>query len=317
VDITAEVENLQPFVVEEIVTQRAMLVGDLPTIDIGPHCEDPYGCDFTGHCWDHVPDDSVFDLRGRGVDKFALYRQGVVCQADIPLEILNDSQRFQAESTLMKQDYLDSEGVREFVDSLWHPLCFLDFETFMDPIPPFEGTWPYQQIPFQFSLHMQREPGGEIEHHGFLGKRGQDPRSGLCDNLLRLIPPDACILAWNQSFEIRVLSGLADLFPVNSERIAQMIANFRDLMVPFRERTIYLWQTKGSYSIKAVLPVFIPELTYEGMEIADGGAAMDAWHVMNALEDPAELERLRAALWEYCKLDTLAMVRILERMMSL
>jgi Domain of unknown function(DUF2779) len=316
-DITAQVEELQPFIVEEIIAQRAMLANDIPAVDIGPHCDDPYECDFSGNCWSHIPEDSVFDLRGRGADRLALYRQGLIRQSDIPLEMLNDTQRFQVESTLTQRDSIDREGVREFFDSLWHPICFLDFETFMDPIPPFDGTWPYQQIPFQFSLHIQRAPGREIEHHGFLGGAGRDPRPDLLKKLLWLIPEGACVIAWNQSFEIRVLRGLTEMFPAHRDRIERMIANFRDLMVPFRNRSIYLWQAKGSYSIKEILPVFVPELSYEGLEIADGGAAMDAWHVMNSVSDPAELARVRAALWEYCKLDTLAMVRILERMRSL
>jgi Domain of unknown function(DUF2779) len=317
VDITAEAEALQSFIAEEIISQRTMLSGDIPAIDIGPHCDDPYECDFSGHCWGHIPEDSVFDLRGRGADRFALYREGIVRQADIPLETLNDRQRLQVESTLMERDFIDREEVREFIDTLWYPLCFLDFETFMDSIPPFDGIRPYQQIPFQFSLHVQKKPGGEVEHHGYLGVPGRDPRAGLLEKLLLLIPENACIIAWNQSFEIRVLNDLVETFTDYRNRIERMITNFRDMMVPFRNRTIYLWQTKGSYSIKEVLPVFVPDLTYEGLEIADGGAAMDAWHVMNSASDPAELAKVRTALWEYCKLDTLAMVRILERMRTL
>jgi hypothetical protein len=316
-DITVQVEELQPLIAQEIVTQRTMLTGDMPVIDIGPQCDDPYECDFSGHCWGQIPDDSVFDLRGRGADRFALYREGIVRQADIPLDMLNDSQRFLVESTLMERDSVDREGVSEFLDSVFYPLCFLDFETFMEPIPTFDGTRPYQQIPFQFSLHIQLVAGGEVEHHGFLGEPGRDPRAELLKKLLLLIPDDSCIIAWNQSFEIRVLNGLAEMFPAYQNRIERMIDNFCDLMVPFRNRTIYLWQAKGSYSIKEVLPAFVPELTYEGLEIADGGAAMDAWHVMNSVSDPVELARVRAALWEYCKLDTLAMVRILERMRML
>ncbi|MDA8429376.1 MAG: DUF2779 domain-containing protein [Geobacteraceae bacterium] len=316
-DITVQVKELQPLVPQEIIAQRAMLVGDMPAIGIGPHCDDPYECDFSGHCWRNIPEDSVFDLRGRGADRFALYREGIVRQADIPLDMLNDAQRIQVESTLLERDSIDREGVKEFLDSINYPLCFLDFETFMEPIPSFDGIRPYQQVPFQFSLHIQHEPGGEVEHHGFLGEPGSDPRAELLKMLLRLIPGASCIIAWNQSFEIRVLDGLAEMFPAHRDRIEQMIANFCDLMVPFRNRTIYLWRTKGSYSIKEVLPAFVPELTYDGLEIADGGAAMDAWHIMNSANDSVELARVRTALWEYCKLDTLAMVRILEKMGTL
>lgn len=316
-DVTSEVKELLPAVAEEIAQQRAMLAGRMPKIDIGPQCSAPFGCDFSGHCWSHIPEDSVFDIRGKGTDRFALYNRGIIRQRDIPLDLLNKNQRFQVESTLLKRDSIDRNGIREFLDSLWYPLCFLDFETFMDPIPPFDKARPYQQIPFQFSLHIQRKPGGEVEHYGFLGKPRTDPRPELATTLLPLLPKDGCVIAWNKSFEVGVLRDLADLLPANRKRIERIVTSFYDLMAPFRDRTVYMWQARGSYSVKDILPAMVPELTYEGLEIADGGAAMNAWHTMNSLEDDAELEKLRAALWEYCKLDTLAMVRILGKLREL
>lgn len=313
-EITRQAEELQPFIREEIIRQRTMLQGDMPAFDIGPHCSDPYECDFTGHCWSHIPEDSVFDLRGRGVDKFGLYRQGIVRQADIPLDKLNAAQRFQVEATLGKKDSVDMKKVRDFLASLWYPLCFLDFETFTSAVPLFDGSRPYQQIPFQYSLHRLETADGEPEHFEYLASPAIDPREELLLKLLSEIPENACVLTYNQTFELGVLSGLAELFPVHKQRVGRLKAGVRDLMTPFRSRHLYLWQMKGSYSIKKVLPALVPELSYSGLEIADGGAAMDAWHVMSSLDDPSEVEKIRAALLEYCKLDTLAMVWILERM---
>lgn len=316
-DITADVKELQPYIVEELVAQRQMLSGEMPVTDIGPCCSDPYECDFTGHCWSHIPDDSVFDLRGKGVDRFALYRQGIIKQADIPAGTLNTAQYQQVSSTIEQRDSFNKGSLKSFLDEIWYPICFLDFETFMSAVPLFDNSRPYQQIPFQYSLHIQDQPGTDLQHYEYLTQPGQDPRSELLDTLLKRIPKGACILAWNQSFEISVLSKLGELFPKKQKRVERLIENFRDLMEPFRSRNIYLWQSKGSYSIKSILPILVPELSYKDMDIADGGMAMDAYHQMGSIDNPEELMKIRKALLEYCKLDTFAMVRILEKMRSM
>lgn len=311
-DITPQVlARLQgmPEVVAEL--RNTLREAAEPTIDIGPHCNDPYECDFIPYCWQHIPEDSIFDLRGRGIDKFALYNQGIVRLEDAPLEQLNGAQRFQAEATLERRDVTDREAVREFLDSLWYPLCHLDFETFDTPIPPFDGVRPYQKIPFQYSLHIQQEAGAEPEHCEYLAPPNVDPRRELIERLLAAIPEDACVLTYNQAFEKGVLRELANLFPDLAEAIEVRLDNVRDLMLPFKRRDVYRWPMRGSYSIKEVLPALVPELSYKGMEIADGMAAMQAYREMCALDPGEELEKLRAAMLKYCRLDTLAMVRIL------
>jgi len=299
---------------EEIRKQREMLTGDLPDIDIGEHCSNPYDCDFVGHCWSHVPENSIFDLRERGVNKFDLYRQGIIHMKDIPVDMLNFRQAIQVAGTLKKQDRIIKENIRDFLESLWHPLYFLDFETFMLPVPLFDGTRPYQQIPFQYSLHYMEQQGGKLNHSEFLALPNCDPRKELTERLINEIPENACVLAYNMSFEKRVLDDLGSLFPEYGDRVENIIDNMRDLMAPFRAKDCYLWQMNGSYSIKAVLPALIPELSYDEMEISNGGMAMNAYSTMCETEDPEELERIRKALLEYCGLDTLAMVGIVEKL---
>lgn len=311
-DVFDAVLELQAELPERIAALRATLSGtDEPAIDIGPHCHDPYDCDFIPWCWRHIPENSVFDLRGRGIEKFDYYRRGIIRFEELPLHELNSAQRQQVEATLTRQDFINPIGVQKFLDSLWYPLCHLDFESFSSPIPRFDGTRPYQQIPFQFSLHIQSAPGAEPEHHAYLTAPKLDPRRELIERLLALIPADACVLTYNQVFEKGVLRQLAELFPDLAPSIERRIENVRDLMLPFRRRDVYYWQMAGSYSIKQVLPALVPELTYAGLEIADGQAAMQAYHLMCELEPGEELERLRAAMLRYCELDTLAMVRIL------
>jgi hypothetical protein len=317
-DLTAAVRERQPGLPELIQRLREVLRRqEEPDIDIGPWCHNPYACDFIPWCWRQIPEESIFSLSGSWADKFALYAQGFVRLAEVPLERLREKQRCEALATLNRQDSARLDRVRTFLDTLWYPLCHLDFETFDTPIPPFDGTRPYQKIPFQFSLHCQRQAGTEPGHCAYLAAPNLDPRRELAERLLAELPEDACVLTYNQVFEKGVLQDLALSFPDLAPALEVRIGNLRDLMIPFRNRDVYRWPMHGSYSIKQVLPAMVPDMSYAGLEIAEGGAAMLAWHEMGATEDPARLAHIRRNLLEYCRLDTLAMVRILEALREL
>jgi hypothetical protein len=314
-EVTAEALARQAGLPALISRLRVTLAGSgEPAIDIGVQCHDPYPCDFIPWCWRHLPEDSVFDLSGYRKEKFALYYDGCVRLADVPPERLGARQRFEALATLNRQDHLDPAALRAFLQGLWHPLCHLDFETFASAIPLYDDIRPYQQIPFQYSLHRQAAPGATIEHRAYLAGPGYDPRRELAEQLLAEIPEGACILTYNQSFELGVLRQLAELFPDLAAALQARIANVRDLMTPFRSRAVYRWPMQGSYSIKKVLPALVPELSYQGLAVADGTAAMLAYQEMCATRDPQRLAEIRRGLLEYCELDTWGMVRILEEL---
>lgn len=316
-DLTEAVVEKQSFVEDQVRKMKEMLAGEEPDIDIGPHCSDPYDCEFIGHCWKHIPENSVFDLRGRGVNKFDCYRSGIIRMEDVPLDLLSPAQMIQMEGYLKQKNVFCEEAIREFLDELWYPMSFLDFETvYMMPIPMFENTRPYQQVAFQYSLHVQEREDGELSHYEYLGRAGEDPRRELIEKLLNDIPQNSCVLAYNMSFEINKLNDFKEWFPEHETRIDNIIFNMRDLMVPFRSKAIYHWQMEGSYSLKKVLPALVPELSYDGLDVSDGAMASDTWLKMIDMQDPAEIEKSRKALLEYCCLDTLAMVKILEKIKS-
>jgi len=316
-DITGVVKGKQASIPDSLAEMRAMLRGKVPDIDIGPHCDDPYECDFKDHCWRHVPEASVFSLRGRGIDPWELYRQGVIKLEDVPLASLNLMQRMQVEYFLDKKSHADTKKVGEFLRKIWYPVCFLDFETFGSAIPLFDGTRPYQQVPFQYSMHRIDARGKEAKHFEYLAAPDADPRKELSEKLLSEIPEGACVLVYNIAFEKRVLRELGESLPGLRKRLATVAEGMIDLMEPFKRRDIYHWKMNGSYSLKAVLPVLVPEMSYEGLEIRDGAMASEAYFAMVGISDPAELARLRKALLEYCRQDTLGLVRILERMRAM
>ncbi len=315
-DLTDVVRGKQSFVKDNVIAQRAMLNEDVPAIDIGPQCSTPYDCQFLGHCWQHVPENSVFEFRGHGKPNvWDLYREGFLSINDVPEGRLGWRQILQQRGLREEFLHVDHNAVRQFLEGLTYPLCFMDFETtFMLPVPKWDGTRPYQQIPFQYSLHVIDKPGAVPRHIEYLADGAGDPRPGFLKALLAAVPPDSCIITWNATFEVQRLRDLASSYPESAGRISGLINDIVDMMVPFRDKSIYHSRFNGSYSIKYVLPGMVADLSYDDLEISNGEMAADGWlrMIMTTAED--ERQELRSQLLEYCKLDTLAMVRILEKM---
>jgi hypothetical protein len=223
----------------------------------------------------------------------------------------------QVEYFLDKKSHADPVKVREFLKKTWYPICFLDFETFASAIPRFDGTRPYQQVPFQYSMHRTDSEGKEAKHFEYLAHSGLDPRKELAEKLLGEIPEGACVIVYNIAFEKRVLKELGESLPTLRKRMNAVQEGMIDLMEPFKRRDIYHWKMNGSYSLKSVLPVLVPDMTYQGLEISDGAMAAEAYFMMEEISDPAELAKLRQALLDYCEQDTAGLVRLLEKMRSM
>ncbi len=309
--------RLGPSVRETIARLKTVLDSDaVPDVEIGEHCFSPYECDFRGHCWSGVPDDSVFELTHASKhQEFELYRGGITRLADISPDYgLNDAQRLQVECARTGADYADREGLRAFLAGLRRPLYFMDFETFMPAVPLFDSSRPYQQIPFQYSLHFQAKRGGEARHREFLAEGDTDPRRAFIERLLADTGAPGDIVVYNKGFEAGRLDDLALLFPDLAAAIHERIGRIKDLMVPFRARYYYTPAMKGRYSIKNVLPALVPEMGYDDLAIGDGYMAMSAYSLLRAERDTEKAGELRKNLLAYCRLDTLAMVKILERL---
>jgi hypothetical protein len=291
-----------------------------PDIDIGPHCSSPYTCDAWEYCWHEqrgIPEYSVFDIsRLRSDKKFELYKNGVVKFSDIKdLGKFNASQQIQIRSELSQEEIIDKDAIKEFLDTLSYPLYHLDFETFQQAVPEFVGLSPYEQIPFQFSIHKE-DGKGNLEHFEFLAEVGADPRYELALNLIKFIPQDAYVLAYNMGFEKGVIKRLATNYPQISNELMAIHDNIKDLMAPFASKSYYHPKMQGSYSIKYVLPALVPEFksAYKDLNlIHNGGEAMQAYENMTRMSAD-EREAYRKALLAYCKLDTLAMVKVLEKL---
>jgi hypothetical protein len=318
--VNESVSKLQEFIKTELARFKKVLTEkEIPNIEIGPYCNDPYQCGFHGYCWKGIPDYSVFDIASlKREKKFDLYRQGYIKLEEVPEDYpLSAAQRLQIESHSGKKTFVDIENMKKFLSALSYPIYFMDFETFMPAIPMFNGTRPYQQIPFQYSLHYQKDAAGKVEHYEFLADAGDDPREKFLIKLLNDTRKPGIILVYNKAFEITRLKELAADFPEYAKETEERIERIADLMMPFQKKYYYTPEMLGSYSIKSVLPALVPNLSYEGMDIADGGTASAAFESLYFEEDVFRINEMRENLLKYCKMDTLAMVEILNVLQKL
>ena len=320
-DVTEQVKQKQADIPKILSKFDEILSKDVePEVDIGVQCANPYPCDAWEYCWREqrgIPEYSIFDVSGlRNKKKFELYKSGVVKFEDIKeLDKFNASQQIQIRSELSKEQIIDKEAIKEFLETLSYPLYHLDFETFQQAVPEFIGLSPYEQIPFQFSIHKD-DGKGNLEHFEFLAEVGADPRYELALNLIKFIPQNACVLAYNMSFEKGVIRRLATNYPQISNELMSIHDNIKDLMAPFASKSYYHPKMRGSYSIKYVLPALVPEFesAYKDLNlIHHGGEAMQAYEAM-AYMPVKERDAYKKALLAYCKLDTLAMVKVLEKL---
>ena len=305
-------ENVNQF--KKVLTKKV-----IPQIDIGEHCYDPYTCGFYEYCRKHIPENSIFDLSGVHLTKkYDLYRSGIVKLQDITDDIeLPKNARLQVDIFKSKKELIDKKAIKEFLSDLNYPIYFMDFETFQPAVPMFDNSKPYMQIPFQYSLHYKKNKNGKIEHFEFLADAGNDPRIKFIENLLRVTKAEGDILTYNKSFETLRLKEIAEAFPKYKKEIEERISRIKDLMLPFQKKYYYTYKMQGSYSIKYVLPALIPELSYENLEINEGGLASVAFESLYFETDLIRIAEIRHNLLEYCKLDTFAMVKLLEKLESL
>ena len=295
--------------------KNVLMARDAPNIDIGEHCHNPYGCDFAGHCWKHIPEYSIFNIaRLRKPKKFDLYNQGIVNVEDVPDDFeLNDKQWMQVESERNQESFIDKRAIEKFVNDLEYPIYHLDFETFATAVPVFDGSRPYQQLVFQYSLHIEHEDG-RLEHKEFLAQAdGTDPRIEFVSRLIEDCGRSGSVMVYNRGFESGKIEDLIEFSPIHALALQGIIDRIVDLMVPFRDRWYYTPEMQGSYSIKKVLPALVPELSYENLDIQGGGEASSAFSQMVQGTFKGDIDITRKNLLAYCKMDTLAMVEVLRK----
>ena len=322
IDVSREIE-IEESMIPEIRSQadRILVSEQEPETELFEGCQKPYHCGFWKYCTRQLPDPSVFNLYKLPIKKkLTYYHQGLIRYEDLLAKscVKNEKHLRQMEYYLYdKGTYVDREHIREFLETLSYPLYFLDFETMQSVIPKYIGTHPYQQIPFQYSLHYIEKEGGELKHKEFLAEAGEDPRRPLAEQLCKDIPENVCVTAYNKSFECGRIKELAAAFPDLADHLLNIESNIIDLLDPFQNGWYYNRAMGGSFSIKSVLPALFPddpELDYHALEgVHHGGEAMTLFPKLVNMP-PEEQKVARKNLLAYCRLDTLAMVKVWEKL---
>jgi hypothetical protein len=316
VDLLHE-DDFPRFEVEEWIleAQDTAELAEEPEIPMGPHCSDPYDCPFAGYCGRDRPQ-AEYPLSSlpklSAARRVAIEALGISDLREVPDLLLTDNQNHVREVTLSGQTWFDAEGAAAALSGHGFPAWFLDFETVMMPVPVWKNTRPYQQIPFQFSLHRV-EADGAMHHDAFLDVSGADPTRSLAETLIGCVVEEGPVFAYNAGFENRVLRELGQRFPDLATSLTAIAERLVDLH-PIAKAHFYAPSQHGSWSLKAVLPAACPDLSYSDLDgVTDGVAAGEAFREAILPGTTAERrDEIERQLLAYCHLDTLAMVRLWE-----
>ena len=287
-----------------------------PSIDMGERCTNPHVCSFCNYCGRNTaaaeyPLTSLPNFSGRR--KEAVEAMGITDLRDVPDEYLTKTQKWVRDVTRRGETYLDAAGAAADLAGLGFPVRFLDFESVMLAVPIWKGTRPYQQIPFQFSLHHLDE-SGLLTHEAFLDLSGNDPSASLARALIACCGDQGPVFVYNAAFEKTVMRSLGARFPEHGPALLRIIARVTDLL-PVAKSRFYDPSQHGRWGLKSILPAVCPDLSYDHLKgVADGGMAVAAFKEAIAPEaTPERKAEIEKELLAYCHLDTLGLVRLWER----
>jgi hypothetical protein len=318
-DVTALVEGALIGVRDELAAQQRMLEGPLPDVPIGEHCTRPYECPFIERCWPKLPDHHVSKLyRIEPKRALELEADGYATIYDLPsdleLSVIHARQVKAVQTGRIVVEGTLSKALAQFTS----PLAFLDFETVSLAIPRWPGCRPWQQVPVQFSVHME-DRGRGLVHHQWIADGPEDPRPALAEALVEACAGARKVVAYHASFERECITQLRDAAPRLAKELERIEKRLVDLLPTIRSH-VYHPDFGGGFSIKKTLPALVPGLSYADLKVQDGEAATVELQRLMLEGDrtpPAERAALRQALLRYCERDTWAMVKLLEKLRGL
>jgi len=315
-DVTDRLDQFSLGIEERIAGMLELISStECPEAAIGQRCNSPYPCALQGECWSYLPEHHVMTLYyGKKLGEDLLNR-GILHIGDIPQDVmLNARQQIQKDCVVGGQPHIDRAEIRAFLESLKYPLYFVDFETFMMAVPLYDGTSPYQAIPFQFSVHVIKQPDARPQHHSFLAKGKGDPRPAFLAALEEAIGPSGTVLVYYEAFEKSRLKELAAAFPEHKSWIADISGRIVDLLTLFKDFRYYHPSQLGSASLKKVMPA-VTGISYDGLEISHGDiASLRYMQATFGHVSAEERRKIRKDLLKYCGQDTGGMVHIVENL---
>jgi hypothetical protein len=320
-DVTIQVLERQPETLGLIQAAFDYLASPAPEAVITGYCGSKLDCIFIRHHFPELPDYTVFEIGRLKKDKRnALLDAGVIDIKHVPDDFaLSAKQRRQCTAARSGEPFVDTEAIKTVLEAICYPLHFLDYESFSYAVPQYSGIRPYQQMVFQYSLHTLAGPDAEVEHKYFLSDGAGDPPLELARSLR-----DACsagigkVVVWSQGFEKTVNKQIGEMYPEFAAFFAEVNEKTFDLRKIFSDQHYLHPEFRGSTSIKKVIPVLAPHISYDDLVVGDGITASITWfHMATGRMEEAERARVYNELCEYCYMDTWAMVEIYKFLKAL
>ncbi len=310
-DLTAKVAELMPSVPDWVDRAKEAVEGPEPDIPVGQHCFSPYECPFFNYCWPVESKYPIHGLMGSKKKLGGLVAEGYTDIRDVPAGKLDSDTHLRILRVTRSGEPEILPSAENFMRELPFPRYYMDFETIGPPIPVWEGTRPYETLPFQWSCHVEHE-NGQLEHFEFLDLSGEPPMRGCAEKMILVLGDRGPVLIYT-SYEKVVIKGLINRFPDLAEPLQALVERLVDIAPPVKQ-AYYHPDMMGSWSLKAVLPTIAPDLDYTALEgVHEGTEASIAYlEAINPETESDRVEELRHQLLKYCEYDTLAMVRLVE-----
>ena len=319
-DVTKHTNDRQQMIADKLAELGSVLSNaSEPTTSFSKNCNK---CDYWQFCSRNIPAPSPFDVYHlRFGDKCSLYEYDVSF-FDLPKHRpdLKPAALRQIEYYNRPNDaYVDKAAIAEFLDGLTYPIYSLDFETYQAVIPEYDGIATYEQVPFQFSLHVVEHPETELtdvkEAH-FLNLSGADTRHAIAESLVKNIPYGACVIAYHESTERNIIDRLAKYCPDLADHLLSFA--YKDPLKLFENGNYYVKAMGKSFSLKSVAPALYPDdkdMDYHNLDgdVKNGTQAMNVYLKIKDYTTE-EKEKIEHDLEKYCALDTLAVVKILKKL---
>ncbi|MBK9671626.1 MAG: DUF2779 domain-containing protein [Bacteroidetes bacterium] len=310
-----EIQSQQDFIASKVSELKLVIEQtELPQIAPGEHCHIPYTCDFIGTCRGALAEDSIFYLNGLSKqNQYELFLSGIKNIGQLaPNFSFTLEQKIQYDCAVNNRIHVDKQQILKFLSTLKYPFIFLDFEFFMPAVPAYENTSPYEHLPFLYSIHSKSSPHSTCTHRYFLAETGVQPFESFIVQLIADTATEGDIIVFDATHEKRILSKAMNLFPERKNALQKIVNRMKDLSEPFQKKYFYCTPMKGSYSMKSLLPAIAPDLNFEQLEIKNGIAALAAFENLQVETDMFKALETRQKLIEYCKMDTLGLVKIVE-----
>lgn len=318
-DISQDINILEKAITKQVKSAFGTLkLKEEPSVRILKQCGSPYECAFADYCYKNIPENSIYSIAG-GLSEAKLNKlldEGILEIKDIPEGVITSARGLRHyHSVKTHQVHIEKENIKKERENLKYPLYFLDYETNSPAIPLFDGYKPYQRMTFQYSLHIKESENSKLKHFEYLAKDCEDPSPKLAESLSKIIGSKGSVIAWNKSFEKSCNKEMGERYPKYAKFFESVNRRMYDLMDSFKRGYYVHHDFHGSASLKKVLQVLVPELSYKKLNIQEGGAASNTWLEMIKLDMPTkEKNKIYKDLLDYCRLDTLAMVEILNRL---